>query len=126
MKGLAVFLACILSATAWVHDAPSGHTYPPACCSPDDHSQLCHPVECDEIGQDDQGRYRWRNLTFKRENVFSTFDNQCHVCNSWDWLNGEKHPTYGFCVMIRSTVDQNAAIKWTVMYDSWRRRDIGK
>lgn len=127
MKGFIAFLAYIIGTIAWAHDAPSGNRYPPICCSPDDHQQLCHPIDCDEVGQDEHGLYRWRNLSFEHQKVFSTFDNQCHVCNTWDRKDGERlEPAYGFCLMIRNTVDQNAAIKWTVMYDSWRRRNTGK
>lgn len=122
MRGVIVAAILTLStAMAWPHDAPSGNTYPQACCSPDDQSQLCHPIDCDEIGEDEHGRYRWQNLTFAREKVFSSFDDQCHACHSYDWQDGQKHPSYGYCLMIRNSVDKGAAIKWTAMYNYWGR-----
>ncbi len=113
---LAAVLFCVLLIRAFAHDAPSGHKYPEICCSPETDSQLCHPVDCEEVGEDAEG-YQWRNLKFDKNRVFASFDDQCHVCNSTD--NG--NPAFGFCLLIRQTAWQQNLNRWARMYDHLER-----
>lgn len=120
-----VFLAAIVIALVLLmyiptkaHDAPSGHPYPPICCSPENDKQLCHPVDCEEISdQDEKGGYRWKNLTFDSSRVFATFDDQCHVCNT---KGSDDTPAFGLCLMIRRSAWQDNLNRWARMYE--RRR----
>lgn len=90
-------------AAVFAHDAPGGWHYPSQCCSPDDTQQLCHPVECDEIGRDSIGNYTWRDLRFTSQQVFSTQDDKCHACNSWTNSGATRKPDRPYCLFIRSS-----------------------
>jgi hypothetical protein len=105
MLFLAAFLVLLIVLPAHGHDAPHNFTprpkfiYPPECCSPNDESQICHPVSCEEISLNADGYYTWSGLVFAPGHVHPTQDDQCHACNSTD---GGK-PVHPYCLFIRNT-----------------------
>lgn len=72
---------------ARAHNSPSGKPYPGDCCQGDNHTGMCHPVECDQLEQ--QGdRIVWKppdgrpasEVVFQANRLRPSFDQFCHVC----------------------------------------------
>lgn len=68
MKGLTV--AFIL-----IHAAPSGWTYPPACCE----EGHCYVVDCSEV-HEIENAWAYRDIRFHHIVVRPSPDGSCHAC----------------------------------------------
>jgi hypothetical protein len=88
-------LIVAVTALLLVHDAPSGWQYPSNCCG----GQDCHPVDCEEISEDADGVYHWRNLVFPHNVAQPTQDRNCHVCHQIE----DGKPAVGRCLFIRQS-----------------------
>ena len=50
--------------------------YPQSCCSDKD----CRPVSCDELLDQRSGEIKYKNFTFRKDQVKPSEDGSCHVC----------------------------------------------
>lgn len=91
-----IVLATVLS----IVPAYSHSWYPSHCCNGDVQNGDCHPIPCDQLTELQGGRYKWKQYEFRKERVYSSQDNQCHVCVGNGLPNGGVLDT-PYCVFIQ-------------------------
>lgn len=66
--------------------------YPPQCCG----GQDCHPVQCKELIPQDNGTVKYKDKTFRKDQVMGSPDGLCHVCIMGEGVEAGGYPMCTF------------------------------